>query len=151
MDIVIRKMEERDLDRIMEIEKDAFTIPWPKNSFLLELTKNQLARYIVAVEDEKIVGYIGSWYIIDEAHIINVAVHKEHRGKHIGDKLMSCFIEKCEKDDIDSITLEVRKSNEIAKNLYKKYGFKPGGIRKEYYKDNKEDAIIMWKQVREVI
>lgn len=148
--MICRSMNANDIEGVYEVEKSAFDDPWSLSAIKNEL-KNALARYIVAVEDEKIVGYIGSWYIIDEAHIINFAVHKEHRGKHIGDKLMSCFIEKCEKDDIDSITLEVRKSNEIAKNLYKKYGFKPGGIRKEYYKDNKEDAIIMWKQVREVI
>lgn len=148
--MICRSMKASDIDGVYEVEKSAFVDHWSISAIKKEL-KNALARYLVAIEDDQIVGYIGSWYIIDEAHITNVAVHKNHRGKHIGDRLMSSFIEKCEEDGIDSITLEVRQSNDIAKNLYKKYGFKVGGIRKEYYKDNKEDAIIMWKQVREVI
>lgn len=145
-----RRMKIEDLEGVYKVELSAFSDPWSFSAFKSEM-KNKLAKYIVA-EDEngKIVGYIGVWYIIDEAHINNVAVHKEHRGKQIGSMLMEYLIEVCLEDSINSITLEVRKSNEIAQNLYRKYGFKPGGIRKEYYSDNREDAIIMWKQVREV-
>lgn len=145
-----RRMKIEDLEGVYKVELSAFSDPWSFSAFKSEM-KNKLAKYIVA-EDEngKIVGYIGVWYIIDEAHINNVAVHKEHRGKQIGSMLMEYLIEGCLEDSINSITLEVRKSNEIAQNLYRKYGFKPGGIRKEYYSDNREDAIIMWKQVREV-
>ncbi len=146
-----RKMKKDDIEEVYQVEVSAFSEPWSKAAFEKEM-KNKLANYIVAEDDcGKIVGYIGLWYIIDEAHINNVAVHKEFRGKQIGSALMEYMIENCKKDSIKSITLEVRASNEVAQNLYKKYGFKPGGIRKEYYSDNREDAIIMWKELEEVI
>ena len=148
--MICRDMKMADVEAVHEVEVSAFPDPWSLASFKNEM-KNKLAKYIVAEDDDgKIVGYIGVWYIIDEAHINNVAVHKDYRGKHIGSMLMEYLIKRCEEDSIDSITLEVRSSNEIAQNLYRKYGFKPGGIRKEYYSDNREDAIIMWKQIREV-
>jgi len=77
MKIAIRRMDEEDLDRIMEIEVESFTTPWPKESFLLEITKNQLARYIVAEVDGLVVGYGGIWLVLDEGHITNIAVAKE--------------------------------------------------------------------------
>ncbi len=145
-----RSMKIEDVEAVHKVELSAFSDPWSLSAFKSEM-KNKLAKYIVAEDEEgNIVGYIGVWYIIDEAHINNVAVHKDYRGKHIGSMLMEYLIDRCREDSINSITLEVRKSNEIAQNLYKKYGFIPGGIRKEYYSDNREDAIIMWKQVREV-
>lgn len=145
-----RKMTADDVCGVHEVEKSCFSDPWSLSAFKDEL-KNKLARYIVAEnEDGCIVAYIGAWYILDEAHITNVAVHKDYRGKKIGNQIMQVFIDKCNKDNMGSITLEVRKSNIIAQNLYKKYGFMMGGVRKEYYSDNKEDALIMWKQLREV-
>ncbi|WAW14664.1 ribosomal protein S18-alanine N-acetyltransferase [Peptostreptococcus equinus] len=145
-----RNMKSDDINGVHEVEVSCFSDPWSLSAFKDEL-KNKLARYIVAEnEDGKIVAYIGAWYILDEAHITNVAVHKDFRGQKIGDEMMCKFIEKCERDRLASITLEVRKSNIVAQNLYKKYGFLNGGLRKEYYGDNKEDALIMWKQLREV-
>lgn len=141
----------KDVEAVYEVEVSSFSDPWSLSAFKEEM-KNKLARYIVAeAKDGRIVGYIGVWYIIDEAHINNVAVHKDYRGQGIGNILMEYLIDRCKEDRIYAITLEVRRSNEIAQNLYKKYGFKPGGIRKEYYSDNREDAIIMWKQIREMI
>ena len=112
--------------------------------------KNNLARYIVAEIDGKVVGYVGVWFVLDEGHITNVAVHSDYRGKKIGDKLIKELVELCKENNMSAITLEVRVSNIVAQNLYKKYGFKIGGIRKEYYSDNKEDAMIMWSQLKEV-
>ncbi len=147
MEIVIRKMEERDLDRIIEIEKDAFTTPWSKNAFFLEITKNQLARYIVAEIDNFVVGYGGIWLIIDEGHITNIAVDSRYRGLGVGKKLVEGLICLCRENNIGDMTLEVRVSNIVAKNLYKKYGFIESGIRPNYYSDDNEDAIIMWKKL----
>ena len=79
-----------------------------------------------------------------------MAVHSEYRGKKIGDKLVKEMVKLCKGNNIVAMTLEVRSSNTVAQNLYRKYGFKMGGIRKEYYSDNKEDAIIMWNQLKEV-
>ena len=104
----------------------------------------------MCIRDSKIVGYIGVWFVVDEGHITNVAVHSEYRGKKIGDNLVKEMIQLCKQSNIVAMTLEVRASNSIAQNLYRKYGFKMGGIRKEYYSDNKEDAIIMWNQLKEV-
>ena len=98
----------------------------------------------------KVVGYVGIWFVMDEGHITNVAVHSDYRGKKIGDKLVQDLVELCKENNIVSMTLEVRVSNIVAQNLYKKYGFKLAGIRKEYYSNNKEDAMIMWNDIKEV-
>lgn len=140
-------MDEEDLDRIMEIEVESFTTPWPKESFLLEITKNQLARYIVAEVDGLVVGYGGIWLVLDEGHITNIAVAKEYRGLGVGKKLIEGLISLCKDGGITAMTLEVRKSNIIAQNLYKSYGFVEAGIRPNYYTDVNEDAIIMWKKI----
>ncbi|MCC0784617.1 ribosomal protein S18-alanine N-acetyltransferase [Clostridioides sp. ES-S-0108-01] len=148
-DIKIEEMTVKDIDEVFEVEKNCFEDYWSKESFRKELS-NEVARYIVAKLDGKIVGYVGIWLILDEGHINNVAVHSDYRGKKIGDKLIKSIVDLCKDNNIASITLEVRVSNKIAQNLYRKYGFRMDGIRKEYYSDNKEDAIIMWNQIKEV-
>ncbi|GAA3645086.1 ribosomal protein S18-alanine N-acetyltransferase [Asaccharospora irregularis] len=147
--IIIEPMTLSDIDGVFEVEKSCFEDYWSKDSFKKELS-NDVARYIVAKLGGKIVGYVGIWLIVDEGHITNVAVHKDYRGQKIGDKLIKSLVELCRKNSILAMTLEVRSSNTIAQNLYKKYGFKMVGVRKEYYSDNKEDAIIMWNQIKEV-
>ncbi|WP_243446484.1 ribosomal protein S18-alanine N-acetyltransferase [Romboutsia weinsteinii] len=147
--LIIEQMTSKDIDGVFEVEKSCFEHYWSKESFKKELT-NDSARYLIAKIDDKIVGYVGIWLILDEGHITNVAVHKDYRGQKIGDKLVQALVELCKDNNILSMTLEVRVSNIVAQNLYKKYGFKMAGIRKEYYSDNKEDAIIMWNQVKEV-
>lgn len=147
--IIIRSMTKDDVDSVYIVEEDCFTDPWSKESIRKEL-KNDLARYLVAELDNKIVGYVGVWFVVDEGHITNVAVHSDYRGKKIGDKLVKEMVKLCKESKLVAMTLEVRLSNTVAQNLYRKYGFKMGGIRKEYYSDNKEDAIIMWNQLNEV-
>ena len=148
--MIYRRMTADDIDGVYEVELSAFEDPWSYSALRGEL-KNKLSRYIVAEDDDgRIVCYVGAWYILDEAHITNVAVHKEFRGKKIGNGLIEALIAMCDKDKIASITLEVRAGNFVAQGLYKKYGFLAGGVRKEYYSNNREDAIIMWKQLREV-
>ncbi len=147
--IIIRPMTKDDVDAVYIVEENCFVDPWSKESIRKEL-KNNLARYLVAQLDNKIVGYVGVWFVVDEGHITNVAVHSDYRGKKIGDKLVKEMVELCKENNIIAMTLEVRASNIVAQNLYRKYGFKMGGIRKEYYSDNKEDAIIMWNQLKEV-
>lgn len=147
MDIKIREMKEEDLDRIMEIEKSCFTTPWSRDAFLKEITENLLAKYIVAEVDGDVAGYGGIWLIINEGHITNIAVDEKYRGMGVGKKIVEGIIKLCEDRQMDGVTLEVRKSNIVAQSLYKKYGFKSCGIRPEYYGDNKEDAVIMWKTI----
>lgn len=147
--IIVEPMKLKDIDGVFEVEKNCFEHHWSKDSLKNELS-NDKARYLIAKIDNKVVGYIGIWLILDEGHITNVAVHSDYRGKKIGDKLVKEMVELCRENMITSMTLEVRVSNKVAQNLYKKYGFKISGIRKEYYSDNKEDAIIMWNQIKEV-
>ena len=141
---IVREMKLSDIDSVVDIEKKSFPIPWTKGTFISEIKRNKLARYYVAEVGGRVVGYAGMWLIMNEAHITNIAIHPEYRGMGIGKKLVGGLIEEVLKIDIYRITLEVRPSNTAARALYKKFGFVPCGIRPEYYRDNNEDAIIMW-------
>lgn len=143
--VIISKMTNDDLNGVFEVEKTAFPIPWPISSFEEEL-KNMLATYLVAKIENKVVGYIGMWFVMDECHITNVAVHLEYRRQKIATLLVKEMLKLCKEHESTYITLEVRKNNEPAQALYKKFGFTEEAKRKDYYKnpDNThEDAIIM--------
>jgi [ribosomal protein S18]-alanine N-acetyltransferase len=142
--LLFRLMREEDIDQIVNIEKLSFSIPWSKEAFYNELHKNKFASYLVVEDGEKIIGYCGVWIVVDEAHITNIAVLPEYRGRKLGDALLSKVIQMAKELGTRSITLEVRVTNIVAQNLYRKYGFENGGIRKGYYTDNQEDALVMW-------
>ncbi|OPJ56030.1 ribosomal protein S18-alanine N-acetyltransferase [Alkalithermobacter paradoxus] len=144
--IVVRNLRESDIDDLVEIENLVFPIPWNKDAFKKELS-NKLARYVVIEYNSKVVAFGGIWLIVDEGHITNIAVHPDYTGKGLGNVVVEGLISECRKNNILSMTLEVRRSNVIAQNLYTKYGFKMVGVRPEYYSDNKEDALIMWKEL----
>lgn len=144
-DINIRNMDFEDIDSIYEIEKVSFANPWSKESYINEIN-NKSAIYIVVEIDNKIIGYAGMWLIFDEAHITNVAVHPNFRNRNVGSRLIDELISIGNNKKIYDFTLEVRKSNEAAINLYNKYNFSVEGIRSKYYQDNKEDAYIMWRR-----
>ncbi|QAT39274.1 ribosomal protein S18-alanine N-acetyltransferase [Clostridium sp. JN-9] len=135
----------KDIDEILNISRLSFKTPWSRESLIKELTDNSFARYVVAKKDGLILGYGGLWIIVDEAHVTNIAVHPEYRGTGIGNMLMDAMIDICKLELVIGITLEVRASNIAAKNLYKKFGFIQEGMRKGYYEDNNEDALILWK------
>lgn len=145
MEIIIRGIVEGDIDQIVEIEKECFTTPWSRDAFLTEIRENKLARYVVVEVDGKVAGYGGVWLIVNEGHITNIAVKEEYRGLGVGNRILEGLIYYSTSKNIQSMTLEVRKSNIIAQNLYKKYGFVEYGIRPKYYSDNNEDALIMWR------
>lgn len=140
----VELMNKSHIDGIMEIEKDSFAIPWSRASVEKEL-RNNLAIYAVVKENDKVVGYGGMWHVVNEGHVTNIAVHKDYRRKGIGNIIVNKLIEIAEEKEMIGLTLEVRKSNVPALELYRKNGFKLEGIRPEYYEDNKEDAYIMWK------
>ncbi|MBT2583940.1 ribosomal protein S18-alanine N-acetyltransferase [Planococcus sp. ISL-109] len=142
--VAFRKMTLDDVDAVYEIEKESFTLAWTKEAFEQEMLKNEFAYYVVAETEKGIVGYCGMWLVIDEAHITNIAISPSQRGKKIGEALMTAAIEAAKAQGAKLMTLEARVSNVVAINLYKKLGFQNGGIRKGYYTDNQEDAIIMW-------
>jgi len=143
--IEIKEMKEEHLDGVMVVENLSFKIPWSRESFLEELTTNELAIYLVAISEGQVIGYGGLWRIFDEGHITNIAVHPEFRRCGVASRIMDKILDICDENDIKSITLEVRKSNSTAQKLYVKYGFKIEGARKGYYSDTGEDALIMWR------
>ena len=135
-----------DIENVVIVENNCFTTPWSKDSFLREIVENDIALYLVAKIENVAVGYVGVWRIQNEGHITNVAVHSDFRGMGIGKMLVSELLSLCKEEGIDAFTLEVRKSNIVAQNLYKKFQFVEEGIRKGYYQDTKEDAVIMWRR-----
>jgi ribosomal-protein-alanine N-acetyltransferase len=164
-------MTEHDIPQVMDIEREAFPSSWPQTAYKREL-QNKAARYLVITEpqdaasasppasgvwgtlrrivggdhaptDEHLLGFIGVWLMVGEAHIVTVAVRDEERRRGIGERLLLACIEMARDYDQEVITLEVRASNTAARRLYEKYGFAQAGVRKRYYSDNHEDAVIM--------
>lgn len=142
--LVFREMMLSDLDAIMEIEALSFPTPWSRRSFVSELTENIYAHYVVVEAGDRIIAYSGMWVIIDEAHITNIAVHPEFRRKGLGEGLVKEMMERAKSHGATKMTLEVRVSNATARRLYERFGFVARGIRKGYYSDTGEDAMVMW-------
>ncbi|MFS0577041.1 ribosomal protein S18-alanine N-acetyltransferase [Sporosarcina sp. 179-K 3D1 HS] len=142
--IEYRKMTREDIPAVVAIEEEAFATPWSAEVFEHEMVGNNYAHYIVAVHEGEVIGHCGMWIVLDECHITNVAVRQHMRGNHIGEGLMRQAIAYCQEKEVRLMTLEVRVSNHTAQNLYRKLGFQEGGIRKNYYTDDHEDALVMW-------
>lgn len=143
--VKITKMTKEDLQGVYEVEKNSFPIPWPVSSFEEELN-NLLATFLVAKLDDKIVGYIGMWFVMDECHIANIAVDTEYRRMGIATKLVNELFKLCKSHKTTYVMLEVRTSNIPAQKLYSKFGFKDEVLRKDYYRNpdgTREDAIVM--------
>lgn len=143
--VEIVKMLPEHIDGVMTVENLSFSIPWSRESFIDEVTVNTFARYFCAKLNDTVIGYAGMWKVFDEGHITNIAVHPEFRNTGIGSLLMEHMIKTAKSEGITSMTLEVRKGNSAAIRLYEKYNFSVQGLRKGYYADNREDALIMWK------
>jgi [ribosomal protein S18]-alanine N-acetyltransferase len=141
--ILFRPMKVTDIPAIMEIEKLSFADPWSEVSFEDEITANDLAYYIVSLINGNITGYAGMWVVLDEAQLTNVALHPDYRGQGTGTEILSYMIELAKQLGASIMTLEVRKSNQIAQRIYRNLGFTVRGTRKNYYPDNGEDAILM--------
>jgi ribosomal-protein-alanine N-acetyltransferase len=160
-----------DIAQVMDIERESFPTMWPQTAYRREL-QNKVARYyviteapeadlgesaqpglwnairrIVGGENEpagvRLLGFIGVWLLVGEAHIVTVAVRESFRRMGIGERLLIAAIETALEFDQEVLTLEVRKSNDAAQLLYEKYGFSRVGLRKRYYTDNNEDAVLM--------
>ena len=145
-DLLIREAVPADIDAITELDELCFPeMPWSRESYEEELTANNLAVYLVAETEEKIIGFVGIWLVLDEGHITNVAVHPDYRRRHVAQSLINIMLSLVEDEGIIAETLEVRAGNEPAKALYRGFGFKEAGIRRGYYPNNHEDAIIMWR------
>jgi ribosomal-protein-alanine N-acetyltransferase len=142
-------MRSSDVRQVMSIEKASFPAPWPASAYRYELNKNHLSNYLVlraardAGAEARVVAYGGFWLIIDEGHISTLAVAPAWRGQGLGEWMLVILIETAMLRGAGELTLEVRATNHVAQALYRKYGFVQVGLRRGYYHDNHEDALIM--------
>ncbi len=140
----IEKMTKEHLESVYIIETECFSHPWSRESLESEI-ENQTSHFLVAIENNEVVGYIGMSIVIDEGYIFNVAVKENSRNKGVATALINELVTYGKKNNFCFITLEVRESNEPARSLYSKFGFIKVGERKDYYTDPKENAILMTK------
>src|SRR5699024_7800283 len=117
--------------------------------FKYELLDNKFAHYFVVEADGEIIGYAGLWIVEDDAQVTNIGLLRKYRGYKIGEKLFGFALQYAMNHNVSRLSLEVRKSNVVAQKMYEKFGLVPGGIRKNYYTDNNEDAIVMWVNLDE--
>jgi ribosomal-protein-alanine N-acetyltransferase len=145
-DVVIRRMTLDDLPAVMRIDHLSLPTPWSERNFRHELIENPASQLLVAEcseKDAQILGFIGFWMLVDEAHISTIAVDPDHRRRGIGELLLCGAMQMAVPLGATMMTLEVRQSNFGAISLYAKQGFQVVGRRKQYYRDNQEDAILM--------
>lgn len=146
--VTLRRMTAPDVPAVIAIERASFNVGWPATAFERELSQNQMARYIVLEGDDPgtvdgLVGFAGLWLMVEEAHVVTVAVVPEQRGRGLGRLLVHALVAMAHDSGMTAATLECRVSNAAARALYGSYGFYEVGTRKRYYSDNQEDAIIM--------
>lgn len=139
----VRRLTVEDLQAVCEIERLSFPVPWSEESYRRELTDNPLSCFYGGFWQGRLIAFGGFWKILDEAHITNVAVHPDYRGRGMGELLMRAVMLQTQQEGCHWMTLEVRKSNLPAQGLYNKLGFRAVGERPHYY-ENDEAAIIMW-------
>ena len=144
-DIALLPMAAEHIPAVAQIEKLCFGSDWTPTQFQREL-ENPRCTYFVALFQGLPVAYIGYWQILEEAHITSVAVLPEYRKRHLAQQLMLAMLEHCQKSGVDWITLEVKADNLPAQKLYEKFGFAIKGRRKNYYRDDRQDALIMWTE-----
>jgi ribosomal-protein-alanine N-acetyltransferase len=143
----IEPMRLDDLEEVLTIERASFPHPWSRQAFVYELRENRVARlWVVRAEAEAeppVVGYLCLWFIADEVHVTNLAVHPAHRQRGIGRYLLGSLLELYRQEGARRAALEVRPSNDSARRLYEAFGFRQVGLRKGYYFDTGEDAVLM--------
>lgn len=143
-DVVLTPMRRRHLRGVLRIEEGAYPRPWSMALFLSELAAGDARTYLVAKVDGRVAGYGGVMYVLPDAHVTTLAVAPAHRRQAVGTRLLLALCRAAVAKGATALTLEVRVSNEAAQALYRRFGFAPAGIRKGYYSDTGEDAIVMW-------
>lgn len=143
MSIMIRRMTLDDLAVVVQLDRISFSLPWPERSFRFELTDNPASRCWVAVLDRRIVGMVVAWLLVDEVHIATIATHPDFRRQGIGGRLLAHTLRRAMEEGARSSFLEVRESNRVAQEMYRRFGFEATGRKRRYYRDNDEDAILM--------
>lgn len=140
-------MARTDLDRVCEIEQAVFVLPWSRKSFENEVSGDPCSLSWVAEEDGRVVGYLVAWHVADELHIGNLAVVPPRQGAGIASRLLSCALAGAAERRIEYVALEVRVSNERAIRFYERFGFRGIAIRKAYYEDSGENALVMLRVI----
>jgi ribosomal-protein-alanine N-acetyltransferase len=141
--VVVGPMTLSDVAAVHEIERLSFAMPWPAHAFEQELRGNRLARYLVARAGESVVGFAGTWLMVDDSHITTFGVHPDWRRQGIGRQLLLGIADLSVAIGARRLTLEVRASNQAAQALYRTFGFEVVGRRPRYYTDDGEDALVM--------
>jgi len=154
-EIIVRPMRLDDLEQVHEIDRVSFSMPWPPSSYRYELVENRFSLLYVAEahlpgEGSRVVGMIVLWLIMDEAHIATLAVQTEYRSRGISQRMLTIALQESIRRGAHLATLEVRSQNKIAQALYRRFRFKVVGHRPRYYQDNKEDALLMTVDLRQI-
>lgn len=142
-DVELTRMRRRHLRRVLAIESQVYPRPWSASLFLSELSQRGSRTYLVARHDGQVVGYAGMMLTGREAHITNIAVDPLLHGRKVGTRLLLSLINEAIARGADLVSLEVRMTNKVAQTMYEKFGFFPGGVRKGYYVETNEDALVM--------
>ena len=142
--VAIRQMRLDDIEYVSRLERRCYTLPWSSGAYVTEVGNSNAYYTVATLDDSGIVGYCGMWVIMDEMHMTTIAVDPAVRGLRIGERLLLDLIREGILRGAERATLEVRERNTVAHNLYVKYGFEDVAVRKNYYSDNGENAIIMW-------
>ena len=141
--IHFRTLLPEDAEGVARVERESFPTPWSREDFWREAS-NDFACYIVELDDMEIIGFAGCWISFEEAQVTNIALTSAQRGRGLGKVLMAKLMRAAAERGAERMTLEVRPSNTPALRLYEGLGFAAIGVRKKYYQDNDEDAILMW-------
>ncbi len=142
--VAIRPMRIEDIEYVSRLERRCYSLPWSSSAYVTEVGNSNAYYTVAALPDGMIAGYAGMWVIMDELHMTTIAVDPAVRGLKIGERLLLDTIREGIRRGAERATLEVRERNAVAHNLYVKYGFEDVAVRKNYYSDNGENAIIMW-------
>ena len=140
---MLERMRPEHIPAVVAIEEQLFPNPWSQGMFEQEVSDNQLSRPRVATIEGAVVGYIVPWFVRDEAHLLNIAVDPAHQRRGIARAMLAELVAQCTTAGRRLISLEVRVSNHVARALYEEFGFRPVGIRKGYYEEDREDALVM--------
>lgn len=140
---VLRRMTLSDVPAVHRLEEAIFSMPWSEKDFVYEMTENKVARYLVIEEAGEIIAFAGAHIILDQAHVTNIAVRQDCRGRGLGRMITRALMQYASNLGAEYLTLEVRQSNVTAQNLYKSLGFVKVNVRKRYYEDTGEDAWLM--------
>jgi ribosomal-protein-alanine N-acetyltransferase len=140
----IRLAERRDVPDLLEIEVAQFPEPWTRSMMLDEISNAETRRYTVAVEDKKIIGYLGVMFVMDELHVNTIGTLPGYEGRGVATSLMNDAWAVAKEKGVHRATLEVAVSNTRAQELYFRFGFSPVGVRKNYYERTHEDALVLW-------